>query len=203
MGGVSVRENGIYARVKRVLDLFFSFILLFLLALPMLIIWIAVRIDSEGGGIFRQERIGRDGKPFVCYKFRTMYQSAPHNCPSARLDCPQRYITRVGRVLRRTSLDELPQLYNVLLGDMSLVGPRPLIAEEREVHRMRAENGSYRLRPGITGLSQISGRDTVTDSVKAELDGRYLAEFGLMQDIRILGATFGKVITGEGIERKK
>ena len=173
------------------------------MCLPMLVIWLLVRMDSEGGGFFRQVRIGKNSKAFVCYKFRTMYVTAPHNCPTSRLENGERYVTRVGRVLRRTSLDELPQLFNVLRGDMSLVGPRPLIAEEREVHRLRRERGVYDLRPGITGLSQISGRDRISDALKVELDQRYLAEFGFMQDVKIIGATVSKVISGEGIESKK
>ena len=191
-----------YGSVKRGLDLFFSASLLCFLALPMLVIWLAVRLDSRGGGIFRQTRIGRGGVPFVCYKFRTMYVLAPPCCPSARLDRADRYITPVGRFLRRTSLDELPQLFNVLRGDMSLVGPRPLIAEESDIHRLRSESGVYRLRPGITGLSQVMGRDRVPDDMKAALDARYLAEFGFIQDVRIIGRTVGKVITGEGIVKK-
>ena len=127
---------------------------------------------------------------------------APPRCPSVQLDCADRYITPVGRFLRRTSLDELPQLFNVLRGDMSLVGPRPLIAEESDIHRLRSESGVYRLRPGITGLSQVMGRDRVADDVKAALDARYLAEFGFIQDVRIIGRTVGKVITGDGIVKK-
>jgi O-antigen biosynthesis protein WbqP len=197
-----MQESG-YRIIKRSLDVLFSVLLLLFLAFPMAVIWAAVRIDSRGGGIFRQVRIGRGGIPFVCYKFRTMYLSAPDCCPSAKLCNAERYITPVGRFLRRTSLDELPQLFNVLKGDMSLVGPRPLIAQETEVHRRRMERGVYDLRPGITGLSQVMGRDRLTDDIKAELDARYLEEFGFIQDVRIIGRTVGKVITGEGIAKNK
>ncbi|MBQ9112063.1 MAG: sugar transferase [Clostridia bacterium] len=196
------RRGGVgrYGAVKRLLDIFFSFTLLALLFLPMALIWLVAGLDSKGSGIFRQTRIGRDGKPFVCYKFRTMYVSAPPCCPSSKLTDADRYITPTGRFLRRSSLDELPQLFNVLKGDMSLVGPRPLIAEETAVHELRMKSGVYRLRPGLTGLSQVRGRDRVTDERKAELDAMYLEEFGLMQDIRIIGETVGKVIRGEGVE---
>ena len=195
--------TGWYGIVKRLLDIFFSALLLLFLLLPMLIIWLAVRLDSEGEGIFRQRRVGKDGREFICYKFRTMYKTAPPRCPSARLYDAERHVTRVGRILRRTSLDELPQLVNVLKGEMSIVGPRPLIPEEREVHDMRRQRGVYALRPGITGLSQISGRDRVSDGKKAELDARYLQAFGFIQDVKIVGATFGRVLTGDGIKDKK
>lgn len=190
---------GRYFAVKRLLDVCFSAILLALLCIPMLIIWCAVVLSSRGGGIFRQQRVGRDGKTFVCYKFRTMYRNAPRSVPSSKLVNASSYVTPVGKLLRRTSLDELPQLFNVLRGDMSIVGPRPLILEEAEVHRKRRERGIYALRPGITGLSQISGRDGVSDGEKVEIDARYLQEFGIIQDAKILASTIGKVFSGEGI----
>ena len=191
-----------YHVLKRILDVIFSFVLIIFLALPMLIIWLAVRIDTRGSGIFRQTRIGMGGKPFVCYKFRTMYLSASPKRPSAGFSDVDRFVTPVGRILRSTSLDELPQLFNVLKGDMSLVGPRPLIPEEDYVHKGRTENGVYSLRPGITGLSQISGRDELPDSLKIELDTKYLYEFGLAEDVRILAQTVKKVISGEGNRSK-
>ncbi len=188
-----------YFFVKRLLDIFFSAVLLVFLLLPMILIWMAVRLNSPGKGIFRQIRVGREGKMFVCYKFRTMYVSAPPCCPSSRFVNAEKYVTPVGKFLRRSSLDELPQLFNVLKGDMSLVGPRPLILAEAEVHSKRRENGVYSLRPGITGLSQINGRDMVTDAMKIELDTRYLGNFGFLQDAKILGLTLGRVITGNGM----
>ncbi len=186
-------KKRIYARLKRVLDVFFSFVLLVFLFLPMLIILVAIRIDSDGGGIFRQRRVGRGGRVFVCYKFRTMHINAPPNVPSSSFSDAQRYITRVGGFLRKSSLDELPQLVNVLKGDMSLVGPRPLILEERKVHEERSRCGVYALRPGITGLSQVSGRDSVNDEQKITLDTQYLDSLGFFEDIKILVKTFGKL----------
>ena len=200
------RENQkkyVYATVKRVLDVFFSFLLLFFLALPMLLIWFSVRISSRGEGIFKQARIGKNGKSFVCYKFRTMYKDAPSNTPSSDFASVEKYVTPIGRILRRTSLDELPQLYNVMKGDMSLVGPRPLISEETEVHRLRRESGVYSIRPGITGLSQINGRDYISNKRKAELDRAYLEAFGFIQDVKIIGKTVTGVISGDGIAKGK
>ena len=197
------KKKRVYANVKRALDVFLSSLLLFFLAIPMLIIWLTVRISSRGEGIFKQVRIGRGGKSFVCYKFRTMYKTAPANTPSSDFSSVEKYVTPVGRLLRRTSLDELPQLFNVLKGDMSLVGPRPLISEETEVHRLRGEYGVYSIRPGLTGLSQINGRDSLTDRRKAELDRAYLEAFGFIQDVKIIGKTVTGVISGDGIANGK
>ena len=170
------------------LDVLFSALLLVFLALPMACIALAVALSSRGGAIFRQERVGRNGKIFVCLKFRTMYEIAPHDRPSAEMR-DGRYVTPIGRFLRKTSLDELPQLWNVLRGEMSLVGPRPLIPCEDEVHRLRRRCGVDRLRPGMTGLAQIRGRDLLEDREKARLDTRYARRTSLFGDARIVGET--------------
>lgn len=175
-----------YLFLKRALDIFFSALLLFLLALPMGAIALVIRMTSSGGALFRQKRVGRDGSEFICYKFRTMYETAPKSCPKSELSSADGFITPVGRFLRKTSLDELPQLFNVLVGDMSLVGPRPLIKEEGEIHTLRHRCGVYRLRPGITGLAQISGRDDVSDVEKARLDAKYARGVCLSKDTSII-----------------
>ena len=190
---------GRYDLWKRGMDLFFSAVLLFFLALPMAGIALAVWVSSEGGVIFRQVRVGQNGAPFVCYKFRTMRREAPRDCPSAKLGDRAHWVTPVGRVLRRTSLDELPQLLNVLKGDMSLVGPRPLIPAEESVHELRRRYGADRLRPGITGLAQVRGRDGLDDRRKAAYDARYLRRMSLLTDLSILLLTFFQVPTGEGM----
>ena len=192
------RREARYRWLKRTLDLFFSLILLGFLALPMLVIALAISLTSEGGAIFRQERIGQGGQPFLCLKFRTMYLDAPHDRPSSELQ-DGRYVTPIGRFLRRTSLDELPQLYNVLRGEMSLVGPRPLIPCEDGVHALRRRCGVDRLRPGITGLAQIRGRDFLSDREKARLDARYAANLHFFGDLRIVAETLGTVFSGEGM----
>lgn len=188
-----------YLFLKRFFDVFFSFVLLFFLALPMLAISLVIALTSRGGVIFKQTRVGKNGENFVCYKFRTMYSYAPSNIPSASLKNAHIYVTKVGRFLRRTSLDELPQLFNVLKGDMSLIGPRPLICEEEAVHSIRRENGVYCIRPGITGLAQVSGRDTLCDREKAALDVEYLNSVGFASDMKIFFATLKRVVSGEGI----
>lgn len=195
-----VRAGGIYCRyIKRALDILFSALLLFFLSLPMALIALAVALDSKGGVIFRQIRRGRDGREFVCYKFRTMYRSAPSNCPASRLENAGSYVTRAGKFLRRSSLDELPQLFNVLKGDMSLVGPRPLISEECDMHEGRMRNGVYSIRPGITGLAQISGRNALCDDEKLREDGRYLLSLSPRLDAKILILTLKKVLWREDV----
>lgn len=186
-----------YLPLKRALDLLFSILLLIFLALPMTVIALAVAFTSRGGVLFRQTRIGRDGAPFTCLKFRTMVKEAPPNRPSAEFSDAAQYITPVGRFLRKTSLDELPQLWNVLRGDMSLVGPRPLIGEEREIHRVRSEHGVYRVRPGMTGLAQVHGRDRLGNSEKAAYDIRYVNNLSLREDLRIVRKSLGCVFSGE------
>ena len=197
---VDKQKKRMYRVIKRGLDVLFSVILLFFLWLPMVVIGAAVRVSSPGKAIFKQIRVGKDGKLFVCYKFRTMYKSAPPCIPSSQFADVERYITPIGCILRRSSLDELPQLLNVLKGDMSIVGPRPLIISETSVHKGRKECGVYSLRPGITGLSQISGRDHVSDEQKIRLDAEYLRTFGFLGDIRIVGKTFVKIITKDGVK---
>ena len=186
-----------YLPLKRALDLLFSILLLIFLALPMTVIALAVAFTSRGGVLFRQTRIGRDGAPFTCLKFRTMVKEAPPNRPSAEFSDAAQYITPVGRFLRKTSLDELPQLWNVLRGDMSLVGPRPLIGEEREIHRVRSEHGVYRVRPGMTGLAQVHGRDRLGNSEKAAYDIRYVNNLSLREDLRIVRKSLGCVFSGD------
>ena len=194
------RILSIYCKyIKRVLDIFFSAVLIFLLLPLMIFIAIAIKIDSRGSIIFRQQRMGRDGKTFICYKFRTMHRDAPPTMPAKLFLDSKKYVTRVGTFLRRSSLDELPQLFNVLLGTMSLVGPRPLICEESEVHQMRCEAGIYALRPGLTGLAQVRGRNLLCDSEKIENDRIYLDNVRMILDVKILAMTFGCIISGQGI----
>ena len=190
----------IYCRfVKRALDIVFSVLLLLFLLFPMFFIAVAIRCESKGNAIFKQKRVGRGGRIFVCYKFRTMFISAPPSRPASKLENSQKYITRIGAFLRRTSLDELPQLYNVLRGHMSLIGPRPLICEEENIHKGRMDSGVYSLRPGITGMAQISGRNQLEDEEKLAKDMYYLQNLRFGLDAKILLATFSKVASGDGV----
>ena len=190
-----------YMFLKRFLDLLFSLILLLLLGLPMTVIGICVALTSKGGALFKQKRVGRSGKSFTCYKFRTMYIDAPRDRPTSSFFDAEKYITPVGRILRRSSLDELPQLFNVLMGDMSLVGPRPLMTGEGEIHELRRRCGVYGIRPGITGLAQVNGRDMLDDITKARLDARYARSVSLSEDTRIILKTLSGAFTGRGVLR--
>ncbi len=180
----------VYKWVKRAADIVVSLILLLIL-IPFvpLIAWF-IRRDSPGCVIFTQPRIGRDGRAFMIYKFRTMRLDAPHNVSAEQREKTAPFITPSGRFLRRSSLDELPQLLNVLKGDMSIVGPRPVVRSERELLRLRRQSGAERVRPGITGLAQVSGRDVLTATEKAYYDGVYAEQLSFWMDLRILLLTF-------------
>lgn len=188
-----------YRAVKRLLDVVISLLALAVLLLPMGIVALAIFVDDPGWVIFRQNRVGRNGKNFKIYKFRSMRKDTPKYLSTAEVGDPEKYITRLGHFLRSSSIDELPQLFNVLRGNMSLVGPRPLIADEFEIHSMRLKYGVYAVRPGMTGLAQINGRDTVEPAEKVKWDVRYLQHFGFVMDAKILLLTFQKVLGHSGV----
>lgn len=202
MGNKKGTQSAYCRYIKRILDILFSAVLIVFLMPIMVIIGAAIRIESNGGAIFKQKRVGQNKKSFICLKFRTMRIDTPQNIPASKLSDPQKYITRVGKFLRRSSLDELPQLFNVLKGDMSLVGPRPLIFEETEMHERRENEGIYALRPGLTGLAQIKGRNLLLDNEKLENDKFYLENLKIRLDARILFLTVGCVFAGKGITPK-
>ncbi len=185
-----------YGKIKRGIDVTVSFALLLML-LPLLLVmaWL-VRWDSPGRSIFTQQRVGRFGRPFLIYKFRTMRVGAPANTTAAEKKTTEPYITPLGRFLRRSSLDELPQLFNVLKGDMSLIGPRPVVPVERELVRLRHQNGAERVRPGITGLAQVHGRGKLSPEQKAWYDAQYAREMSLWVDIRIVFLTLRCLLHG-------
>ena len=188
-----------YRIIKRAVDLIFSLIGLLVLLVPMMIISVAIYIDNPGKAIFRQYRVGRGGKRFKLYKFRTMKESTPKYLSTSEVEDPKQYLTKLGRFLRKTSLDEIPQLINVLRGDMSLVGPRPLISDEYEIHQMRMRFGVYNVRPGVTGLAQVNGRDTVTPADKVRWDVKYVENFGFKMDMKILLTTVPNVLARRGV----
>ena len=189
----------LYCWVKRTLDFILAALGLTILLIPFALTALVVYIDDPGKVIFSQKRVGRNGKLFRLYKFRTMRMDTPKYMATSDVDDPDKYITRVGRVLRKLSLDEIPQLFNVLKGDMSLVGPRPLIPNEEEIHTMRHRFGVYTVCPGVTGLAQINGRDLVSPADKVRWDVRYVENFGFGIDVKILFATVPKVFGGEGV----
>jgi len=185
--------------LKRTFDFIFAIILTIILSPLLLIIAIAIKVDSHGKALFRQKRMGQKQKPFTVYKFRTMYKHTPKNKASNDLDNRDNYITQIGHWLRVTSLDELPQLFNIIKGEMSFVGPRPVILAEEELINKRKEAGIYQLKPGVTGYAQINGRDHVSVDKKVKLDKYYLDNHSLLMDINIILKTGVKVLKREDI----
>ncbi|WP_260253118.1 sugar transferase [Limosilactobacillus fermentum] len=199
-----VRINQIYrTTIKRIFDAFFGVLLLICLSPLMLVLAIWIKLDSKGPVLFKQERVGRNGKRFTIYKFRSMSDDAPHQMATSEFDTALSYITRSGQLMRKTSLDELPQLVNVVKGEMSFIGPRPLIPKEEKVLRLRHANGAESLAPGITGLAQVRGRDEVTDTQKADYDGEYAGNVTLRGDFSILVETVLAVLARRGVHDGK
>lgn len=189
---------------KRGFDIFFSLIAIIILAIPMMIIALWIKVDSPHEKVlFKQERIGINNVPFTILKFRSMRDDAPHQMATENFENPEMYITRVGKILRKASLDELPQLLNVLKGDMSIVGPRPLIPKEKYVLKLRDEYGANKILPGITGLAQVHGRDQITDENKASYDGKYALNVSLLLDASIMVKTVSDVIRSRGVREGK
>lgn len=189
---------------KRVSDIVFSLIAIIILALPMMIIALLIKVDSpEEPIIFKQVRVGKDNVPFTIFKFRSMSKDAPHQMATENFENPEAYITAVGKVIRKASLDELPQLFNVLKGDMSIIGPRPLIPAEKKVLALRDKVGALRVLPGITGLAQVHGRDEVTDENKAAYDGKYASNISFFLDLSIFFKTIFDVLRSRGVREGK
>ncbi len=184
--------------VKRAFDFFVSLFCLILFSPIMLIVAIAIKLDSRGPIVFKQQRVGKNGKPFNCYKFRSMKVSTPRNMPTSQMAKPEMYVTRVGWVLRKLSLDELPQLFCCLVGTMSFIGPRPLVLNEVKCHDMRERLGVYRMRPGISGYAQVNGRDDVYYKNKAIMDAQYVRDASLWMDFKLLFLTVAVVFKRKG-----
>lgn len=184
--------------LKRCLDIFFALLLSVLLFPAMIIIAIASAIDTKANPLFLQVRVGKDGKYFRCLKFRTMSIDAPANVATCDMEA-QKYISPIGHFLRNSSLDELPQFWNILVGDMSFVGPRPIIPAEKELIRLRKLHYAESVRPGLTGWSQINGRDNLRVAKKAFMDGYYARHACLTFDLKILYKTFFCVLRSENI----
>lgn len=196
-------SNRKYHIAKRAMDIVISALALLVLLIPMLILMMCVYLDDPGKVIFAQNRVGKDGKLFKIYKLRTMVASAPGNLSAAEFRDADRFVTRTGNLLRKFSLDELPQLVNVLKGDMSIIGPRPLIAEESRIHELRLQFGVYQTRPGITGLAQINGRNNVSTSGKVRWEVKYLENYGFKEDFSILFSTIPKILLGTDVKVKE
>ncbi len=185
--------------VKRIIDLVLSLVGCFLLAVPMLTIAIIIVIDDPGPIFFKQKRVGIHKKYFNILKFRTMKMSTPHDVPTHLLEQPEQYITRAGRILRKTSLDELPQIFQILIGEMSVIGPRPALWNQYDLIRERDCYGANDVRPGLTGWAQINGRDELPISIKAQYDGEYVQRMSFLFDCKCFFGTISKVLKQEGV----
>jgi O-antigen biosynthesis protein WbqP len=193
-----------YQRViKRILDLILSGIAIVMLALPMLIIAWAIKIDDPGPVLFKQKRVGqkKDGQItyFMIWKFRTMRVDTPHDAPTHELSDPARWITKVGAFLRKTSLDELPQLFNIFSGKMSIIGPRPALWNQFDLIEERDKYGANDVLPGLTGWAQINGRDELEIPVKARLDGEYVEKMSFLFDCKCFLGTITSVLKSDGV----
>ena len=175
-----------YLFLKRIIDIFAVSILLVILLPVISIIVLFIKLHDGGPIVFKQVRIGRNGREFLFMKFRSM----PMNTPNVvSTNTGQLKITPIGKIIRRTNLDEIPQFINVLKGDMSLIGPRPSLPTQENLIQMRMENGSIKLRPGLTGWAQVNAYDFMPETEKAHLDGEYFKKFGVMMDLKILMGT--------------
>ena len=195
--------------VKRLLDIVLSSVAIIVLAIPMLIIALAIKIDDPGPVLFKQKRVGKKKNGeityFMIWKFRSMKMSTPHDTPTHLLENPEQYITRVGKFIRKTSLDELPQIYQVFTSKLSVIGPRPALWSQYDLIEEREKYGANDIKPGITGWAQINGRDELEIDVKAKLDGEYAAALnsgkfkGVAMDIKCFFGTFVSVLKSDGV----
>ncbi len=188
-----------YKYIKRILDIVLSLIAIIIFIIPMIIVAIIIKVESKGPIIFKQKRIKKDKKEFYIYKFRTMRADTPKNVPTHLLQDPQTFITKSGAFFRKTSIDELPQLFNIIKGDMSIIGPRPALWNQYDLIQKRDENGANSIMPGLTGLAQISGRDELEIDKKAELDGQYARSMSFILDLKILLLTVKSVLKKDGV----
>lgn len=200
---VQRRECSLYSFIKRTLDILFSVLLLIVLSPLLLVVMLVLTVTTRGKPLFKQQRAGKLNKPFYIYKFRTMQLDAPPHMPTGDFGDANRYITKFGHFLRNTSIDELPQLWNILKGEMSFIGPRPVILAEAELLRQRQKRGADKVRPGLTGIAQLHGRDLVDLEHKARYDAYYVSHCTCWMDVRILFFTIICVLTRRGIREGK
>ena len=184
---------------KRLIDIVLSGIALTVLSPAICLLMFLIRLDSKGPVLFKQKRVGINKTFFTLYKFRTMRVDAPKNIPTHLLENPDMHITRVGQFLRKTSLDELPQLVNILYGEMSIIGPRPALWNQADLVAERDKYRANDVRPGLTGWAQINGRDELPIDVKARLDGEYVNELSFMMDVRCFIGTIKSVLKSDGV----
>ena len=160
-------------------------------------------MTSPGPVLFKQERVGKNNKNFKIYKFRSMRTDTPKDVPTHMLEDPEQYITKIGKFMRKTSLDELPQLFNILKGEMSVIGPRPSLPNQYDLNDLRDKNGASKVKPGLTGLAQVSGRDELEIDIKAALDGQYVKNITFIGDLKLFFKTFISVLKSDGVKEGK
>ena len=188
-----------YKFFKRTLDIVLSFIGMIVLSPFFLLLVLAIKLDSKGPVLFKQKRVGLHKKHFYILKFRTMRMDTPKDTPTHLLENPEQWITKVGKFLRKTSLDELPQIWNIFVGDMSIIGPRPALWNQYDLIEERDRYGANDVLPGLTGWAQIHGRDELPIAKKAELDGYYVQHLSFGLDVRCFFGTIKSVVKSEGV----
>lgn len=189
----------VYVKIKRIIDFALALLATLMLSPLLLILALAIKFESKGPVMFKQKRVGIHKKFFMIYKFRTMRTDTPKDVPTHMLKNPEQYITQTGRFLRKTSLDELPQLFNIIKGDMALVGPRPALWNQDDLIAEREKYGANDVLPGLTGWAQINGRDELEIPVKAKLDGEYVEKMSFFFDLRCLFGTVFSVLKRDGV----
>ena len=185
--------------LKRVIDFILSLIGLIVLSPVFIILCVWIKLDSKGPIFFRQKRVGKNKKHFNILKFRTMYIDTPKDMPTHMLSNPDQYITKAGKFLRKTSLDELPQIINILKGEMAIIGPRPALWNQDDLIAERDKYGANDIKPGLTGWAQINGRDELEIDVKAALDGEYVRRMSFPFDVKCFFGTITSVLKHEGV----
>lgn len=199
---MKIRQK-IYLPFKRLFDILFSLIAILVLSPLFIILSVVVLIDTHGFPIFRQKRIGKNNKEFLILKFRTMNVNTPKDVPTHLLENPGKYITKCGRWMRRSSLDELPQLFNIFVGQMSLVGPRPALWNQKDLIEGRTKLGVDKIKPGLTGWAQTHGRDVISIEKKVELDQEYFKSFNMLMDTKIIFSTIVKTFSKKDVVEGK
>ncbi len=194
-----MKNKGIYVKIKRTIDFIMALVGLIVLSPIFLILMLEIKLDSPGPILFKQKRVGIHKTHFNILKFRTMKIDTPKDMPTHMLENPDQYITKVGKFLRKTSLDELPQIINILKGDMSIIGPRPALWNQYDLLEERDKYGANDVLPGLTGLAQISGRDELEIPVKAKLDGDYVEKMSLGMDVKCFFGTILSVLKSDGV----
>lgn len=189
----------LYIKIKHIIDFILSLLALLILWPFLLLIALLIKLDSKGPVLFKQKRVGKGKTYFNMLKFRTMRIDTPKDMPTHMLENPEVHITRVGKLLRKTSLDELPQIWNIFVGQMSIIGPRPALWNQEDLIVERDKYGANGIKPGLTGWAQINGRDELPIEIKANLDGEYVRNLGFKIDVKCFFLTIISVLKSDGV----